>query len=393
MHKKNVLFVAHHLTIGGVQKSLISALNYIDYKNNNVTLYLRKNRLDLFPYINENVKLIVNDDKHHYYRFPYAVCLQIIIKIKSLLKRDVSTLNCKLKQYLHDKQKNYEKKRFFENKNYDVAIAYSEGYPAEFVMDCVMAGRKIMFFQSSVDSEHTIHQRIMPQYDTIVVEHSDIKDTLTHWYQGVSNRIQILGNYTDYKLIKDLSKEKVLVNDNDTFSICTCSRFSPEKGLDLAIEAARILKEKGIIFKWYLVGDGTEKEKLCDLVQKYCLREKIIMTGMQKTPYPYMYSSDIYVQPSREEALSISMLESQMLCIPMVSTKTAGGIAMIQDGVNGLLADINAESLVETIEKLLYNKELVIEIRKRLKKIDYSQAEKRYRREWYELINRGVSCE
>lgn len=386
MSKNNVLFVAHHLTIGGVQKSLISALNYIDYKNNNVTLYLRKNRLDLGPYINGNVKLIVNDDKHHYYRFPYAVCLQIFIKLKGLVKRDTSALNSKLKQYIHDKQKKYEQKRFFANRSYDVAIAYSEGYPAEFVMDCVMAGRKIMFFQSSVDSEHTIHQRIMPQYDAIVVEHSDIKNVLTQWYKVISNHIQVLGNYTDYKLIKNLSKEKVLVKENDTFTICTCSRFSPEKGLDLAIEAARILKEKGHNFKWYLVGDGAEKEKLCKDIQKYCLQDSIIMTGIQRNPYPYMASSDIYVQPSREEALSISMLESQMLCIPMVSTKTAGGIAMIQDGVNGLLAEISAQSIANTIEIVIHNNDLRESIKNKLKDTDYSKEEIRYRDDWKDLL-------
>lgn len=387
MPKKNVLFVAHHLTIGGVQKSLISALNFCDYQNNNVTLYLRKNRLDLRPYVNKNVKLIVNDDKHHYYRLPYAVYLQALIKFKFLFKRDTSALNGKLKQYIHDKQKTYEKNRFFLYKSYDVAIAYSEGYPAEFVMDCVMAERKIMFFQSSVDSEHTIHQRIMPQYDSIVVEHSDIKNALTQWYQGISNRIQILSNYTDYKFIRNLSKETVLKIDNDTFTICTCSRFSPEKGLDLAIEAARILGEKGINYKWYLVGDGAEKEMLCGLIQKYRLQDNIIMTGMKKNPYPYMASSDIYVQPSREEALSISMLESQMLCVPMVSTKTAGGIAMIQDGINGLLAEISAVSLAKQIEKLMNDDILRVTMKEFLSKIDYSKRETRYKESWLKLLN------
>ena len=85
MSKKNVLFVAHHLTIGGVQKSLVSALNCVDYENNNVTLYIRKNRLDLLPFINKNVKVVINQDKRHYYRFPRSLYLQTIIKLKTLL--------------------------------------------------------------------------------------------------------------------------------------------------------------------------------------------------------------------------------------------------------------------------------------------------------------------
>ena len=41
------------------------------------------------------------------------------------------------------------------------------------------------------------------------------------------------------------------------------------------------------------------------------LDDYIILTGMQKNPYPYLGASDIYVQPSYEEALSIAMLEAQ----------------------------------------------------------------------------------
>ena len=70
---------------------------------------------------------------------------------------------------------------------------------------------------------------------------------------------------------------------------------------------------------------------------------------MQKNPYPYLGISDVYVQPSYEEALSIAMLEAQILCLPMVSTKTAGGIVMVEEGKTGYLADINPEALAEAL--------------------------------------------
>ena len=386
MPKKNILFVAHHLTIGGVQKSLVSALNHIDYNDNNVTLYLRKNRLVLLPFINKNVNVIINKDKRHYYRFPYSVYLQARIEINSILKKDTTAMQKKLSQYIHDKQFRYERLHYFANDNYDIAIAYNEGYTAEFVMDCVSANRKIMFFQSSVDSKHDVHERIIPQFDVIVVEHSDIKKCLTSWYNDISNQVRVLENYTDYLFIRQLSKEKIFYDFSCEFSLCTCSRFSQEKGLDLAVEAAKILKDKGIIFKWYLVGDGPEKLKIEKLVDKYHLRDNIVMPGMQTNPYPYMAVCDVYVQPSREEALSIAMLESQMLCAPMVSTKTAGGLAMIQEGINGVLAEITAESLAEKIEKLLADEDLRLGIKKHLCSIDYSGEEMRYRKDWQELL-------
>ena len=76
MKKKKLLIVAQHLTIGGAQKSLLAALKVLDYEKFDVTLYLRKNRTDLLSCVDERVNVIINDDKSHYYRKPYAVLLQ-----------------------------------------------------------------------------------------------------------------------------------------------------------------------------------------------------------------------------------------------------------------------------------------------------------------------------
>ena len=192
----------------------------------------------------------------------------------------------------------------------------------------------------------------------------------------VKNNFEIAGMVSNGRKAVDFCREvkvDAVISDYDM----------PEMN---GVEAANILKDKGIKFKWFLVGDGSEKEKIEHLVETYELQKYIIMPGMQKNPYPYMAACDIYVQPSREEALSISMLESQMLCAPMVSTKTAGGLAMIQEGVNGLLANINAESLADTIEKLIKNDDLRNSIKDYLRSIDYSEEEIRYKNDWKKLL-------
>ena len=74
--KKQLLFVINHFTIGGIQKTLISALKAIDYNKYDVTVYLRKNRTDLLPFIDERATVVVNDDTNKYYRKPRAVWLQ-----------------------------------------------------------------------------------------------------------------------------------------------------------------------------------------------------------------------------------------------------------------------------------------------------------------------------
>ncbi len=86
MKKKQLLVVLNHLTIGGVQKTLITASKNFDYEKYDVTIYLRRNRTDLLPYIDKRAKVIVNNDPNHYYRKPFALKLQLQIMIAKLLK-------------------------------------------------------------------------------------------------------------------------------------------------------------------------------------------------------------------------------------------------------------------------------------------------------------------
>lgn len=385
---KSVLFVAHHLTIGGIQKSLVSALNSIDYNAYNVTIYLRKNRLDLLPYINKNVKIIVNDDKNHYYLKPKTIFLQVLVSIAKLLKlkKNEKNLSERLADYIRDAMFKNEYKKHFSDKSFDVAVSYWQGYNTLFVDKYIDAKEKIMFFQASVDEAHKVHQETMPHFDKIVVEHEDIKTLLCSWYDDIDKKIVIMDNYTNPGFLKQMCTEFEVNKPDNTTVLSTCARFSPDKGIDLAVEAARLLKERSVKFVWYLVGDGPTRDKVEQLIEQYELKEYVVLTGMQKNPYPYMNASDIYVQPSYHEALSIAMLESQLLGIPMVTTKTPGGLVMVKDGVNGYLADINAKALADAIEKMIVNSTERIKMKDYLMSIDYSEEKLRYETDWRNLL-------
>lgn len=386
--KKKILIVAHHLTVGGVQKSLISALRNIDYEMNDVTLYVRKNRLDLLPFVDKRVKVLVNKDKRKYYRQPKAIWLQALISINKLAKKTekVDALEKQLSDFVRDASFANEAKTYFTDKHYDVAVSYWQGYNTLFVDKYINAKKKVMFYQVSTDERHHIHQETMPHYDVIAVEHKDIEAALYAWYDGIDGKIKVIENYTDGSLLSEMCKEFDIEKAEDKNTLCTCARFSQIKGIDLAVEAAKLLRDAEVDFKWYMVGSGPLYEKIENLVKEYELSENVVLTGMQKNPYPFMNASDIYVQPSYEEGLSIAMLESKILGIPMVSTRTVGGIAMVQDGTDGYLSDINAEDLAKTIAKAITNKDKLQKMKEHLLDIDYSSEKHRYMNDWQELL-------
>ncbi len=386
--KKSMLIVVQHLTVGGVQKALISALRAIDYDKYDVTLYLRKNRTILLPMVDKRVKVIINENEPPYYRRPLAVIYQLLIlffKIFGFREKE-KEYNKRLSMQICEYGMAHEQKKYFKDKEYDIAISFVHGYVALFTHNCIKAKEKILFHQSSTDELREVHKKIITGFDKIVTQHDELKRLMAEWYPEVKDRITVIENYIDTDTITAQSKEYSVEKPENKTVLCSCGRFAPVKGFDLAVEAAEKLKNSSVNFIWYLVGDGPEREKLEKLIEKYSLQNEIVITGMQTNPYPYMSACDVYIQPSYEEAVGLTILEAHRLNKPVISTKTVGGLKLIDSGENGLLCDINVKSLAETVNSLVTDCKQYKKIVNNLKNTDYSAEFERYKAQWKNLL-------
>lgn len=385
--KKKLLIVAHHMTIGGVQKSLISALKALDYDKYDVTLYLRKNRTELLPFVDERVEVIVNTDPNRYYRKPYAIILQIkSLILKAFGKNDKAReLNDILEEKIRNDAMEYERKTYFANAHYDIAVAYVQGYVALFVDKCIKADKKILFYHTSTNDTPEIHNAVIGNYYTVVALHEQQKALLKEWYPSSKGKIKIVENYTDKDLITEQSKA-FSISATDKTVICSCGRFSPVKGFDMAVETAKILKDNGKDFIWYFVGDGPERKNIEQKITECVLESNIVITGMQTNPYPYMACCDIYVQPSYEEAMPVTILEAHRLNKPVVTTATVGGCKLVETDTNGIVCDIKPEAIAENITDLINDKEKYTSILSNLKATDYSHEFEKYKAQWEALL-------
>ena len=385
--KKKLLIVAHHLTIGGVQKSLVSALKALDYDKYDVTLYIRKNRTDLLPFIDKRVNVIINTDPNRYYRKPCAVILQVKALAAKILgkKEKAKEINRILEDKIRLDAAEYEKKTYFGGSRYHIAVAYVQGYVALFVDRCVTADKKILFYHTSTNDTPEIHNDVIPRYDSVAALHESQKALIEEWYPAARGKVKIVENYTDKDTIAAQSME-FTIPEADKTVICSCGRFAPVKGFDMAVSAAKILKEKGFDFLWYFVGDGPERQRLESRIGEYGLENNIIITGMQKNPYPYMAGCDVYVQPSREEALGLTILEAHRLNKPVISTATVGGNKLVESGRNGVICEINPVAIAESIINLVNDTEKYSGMVNNLKSADYSEEFEKYKSQWKKLL-------
>ena len=389
MKKTDVLFVVHQLNIGGVQKALLSTLDALDYDRYDVSLYVQKDRTDLLKGVNPNVKEIrVNRDRTRYYRRTRAVLYAILIRLLRLFGRNADRIENALRTYVKEQKLLTEKKRFpFRGRRFDVAVAFKQAGTARFVAEAVDADRKIMVFHGSLDEEHDLHTRILPAFERIVAVNEACRDLLRSLYPSAADRIGYIENHTDARRIRALAAAYAAPPAGDRPTLCSCGRFSEEKGFDLAADAAALLRERGEDFLWYFIGDGPERAAIERKIEARGLTEHVRLTGLLENPYPYIAQSDVYVQPSRAESFGLSILEAQILLRPVVSTATVGGTHLIRDGETGLLAAADAADLADKIENLLHDPARRAALTERLRGIDRADGQKTYAEKWNDLLS------
>ena len=127
---------------------------------------------------------------------------------------------------------------------------------------------------------------------------------------------------------------------NKVFKIITTSSLIPRNGIDTLIEACKSLDFN---FELLIAGDGPEKNKLELLMKNYKLQNKIKFLGRvpsSKIP-SLLYTSDLFVRPSRAEGFGSSFIEAMAAAVPVIGTPVGGITDFLINNETGLLVAPN----------------------------------------------------
>ncbi|MBI1700571.1 glycosyltransferase, partial [Lactobacillus crispatus] len=134
--------------------------------------------------------------------------------------------------------------------------------------------------------------------------------------------------------------------------IVTVGRLTEQKGYDISIKAAKNLRDRGINFKWFAIGEGKDRYKLQRLISKLNLSNNFFLIGRRDNPYPYIKNCDLYVQFSRHEGYGLSVLEARILDKPIVVSDLPVFKEQIKNRWNGLIVHFDQNNLANSIEEL-----------------------------------------
>lgn len=154
---------------------------------------------------------------------------------------------------------------------------------------------------------------------------------------------------------EDSRKEKRRLFNLEGYQIVgIIARLADVKGHEVLIEAmTRVIRKKPQT-KLLIVGEGKEEENLKHLVNKLRLNDSVYFYAVVNKTAEFMEIFDVFVMPSLDEGLGLSVLEAQASGLPVVASSVGGLKTIIEHGKTGLLVPPgDSEALADAIEDLL----------------------------------------
>lgn len=357
---KKLLFAACSLELGGIEKSLVTLLNYLSKENKyEITLVLEEKKGIFLNELDKKVKIIEykpNESRN-------------ILKRKSinLIKR----LNFILK---------------YKNK-FDFSASFATySIPASFVSrtaskNSVLWGHAdyyTLFNYNRSEMVKFFEERKYNKFKNIIFVSEEGKNTFVNIFPNMSKKTLVCNNLVDANKIEKLSKEKIdLKKEENIITFVNVGRHDErQKKLSRLIEASKKLNEENYKFKVLLIGDGQDTNMYKEMVNKNNLQEKIIFLGRKQNPYPYFNIADCVILTSDYEGYPVVFLESFILNRPIITTKVSDYKEI--EGKYGYITEKNTEDIYEKMKLFIekgfkikekfdskkYNKEIIEKLEK-----------------------------
>lgn len=377
---KRVLFAIHSLGFGGAERSLVNLLNELPQDKYEIDLMLFQHKDGFGSQLPEWVNVLetpfeigrlydpmFSRGKFRFAKIAGTICSKIVGRKKKAQKafrwRNV-----------------YVKRIKPIEKHYDVAVAYVGSEIMYFIRDCVSADRKLVWIHNDYRTAGYSRRDDEPYFkdmDAIVSVSDKCVDVLREEFPEYQSKMHYIENITSSTVVRKMAQ---LYTPEEyrkgACNILSIGRLWPQKGFDMAIDAAAVLKKKGLDFCWYVIGIGSLEEKLKKQIQELGLEQNFILLGSRKNPYPYIRDCSVFVQPSRYEGKSVALDEAKIMCAPIVATAYPTVGDQITDRKEGLITPMTPEGIAEGILEVVNNHGLRSEMQNFLRCHEYgNQAE------------------
>lgn len=377
MNKESkVVVLLPAMRMGGAEKIALGFLKRLS-EHYDVTLALNKLEGELLQSVPANVQIV--EDRLWSFREILLYDLKHC-KFFYLLKDLQYYVRVKLQKNIERNYRYLVSRSPWTLGHYDIAIGYVANVSTQIfsLADRSNADRKLAWIHGETNElmDTDLFGTIYRNFDAVYCVSQISRTHFLSKYPSCNNTRVYYNPIDREAILAGAWMETELPFEKEYFNILSVGRLSPEKGFDMVPAILQKLLGRGRQVKWFIIGDGTERERIKADAKRLGVQDSLVMLGTLSNPYPYMKACDLYVQPSYEEGYSTTICEAGILGCAIVGTTSSGGIyEQVEDGISAVLAKPDPESLATVIDELLRDATKRERIRAEVLKLDFCHEE------------------
>ena len=175
---------------------------------------------------------------------------------------------------------------------------------------------------------------------------ANVRDAATRALPGVP--LSLVPNFTDLEAypVRDIEATPPVIG--------ALGRLHEQKGFDILLRAAAILRDRGVPFRLRIAGEGPDRGLLEGLIAETGLQAQVELVGWVSPPGPFLATLDLFAVPSRYEPFGLVVIEAMAAGVPVVASDLEGPREILEQGRLGFLVgsedpEILADRLAEAL--------------------------------------------
>lgn len=172
-----------------------------------------------------------------------------------------------------------------------------------------------------------IARLLYPQADRVICLADAMKQGMQQQFQVPPTKLSTIPNPVDLEELDERGSaffpEHPFFKQGDPV-LLSVGKLERQKNYQLLIKAFEQLTDTHP-FRLLILGEGSKREELENLIQAYNLSDRIDLPGEVVNPYPYFAQADLFVLSSRWEGMPNVLLEALALGTTIVSTRCRSG--------------------------------------------------------------------
>lgn len=174
--------------------------------------------------------------------------------------------------------------------------------------------------------------------------------------------------------------------------ICSVGRLCLTKRFDLLMEAFDEIADKIPEHKLIIYGGGELADELQKKADSLKAHDRIILAGATPDAVKFVNKAQIFVLSSELEGMPNALMEALAMGVPCVSTRCEiGPEELIEDGVNGLLVEVNnTRQMASAMLKLINSPDLSKSLGEKSAQLKQTNSIEAISRQWLELLGKII---